>query len=83
MPLPPIDVLTLGNAIVDVLAQTDEAFLIAKGVRKGAMQLIDETRAEDLYGGMGPATIMSGGSAANTAVGRRLPGRARPASSAR
>ena len=69
MPHPPIDVLTLGNAIVDVLAQTDEAFLIAKGVRKGAMQLIDEARAEELYGSMGQATIISGGSAANTAVG--------------
>ena len=69
MPHPPIDVLTLGNAIVDVLAPTDEAFLVAKGVQKGAMQLIDETRADELYDSMGPATIMSGGSAANTAAG--------------
>jgi sugar/nucleoside kinase (ribokinase family) len=64
-----IDVLTLGNAIVDVLAHTDEAFLVAKKVHKGAMQLIDEARAEELYGDMGPATIISGGSAANTAAG--------------
>jgi sugar/nucleoside kinase (ribokinase family) len=64
-----IDVLTLGNAIVDVLAQTDDAFLVAQGVRKGAMQLIDEDRAERLYEVMGPATVMSGGSGANTAVG--------------
>jgi sugar/nucleoside kinase (ribokinase family) len=65
----PIDVLTLGNAIVDVLAQTDEAFLVAQNVHKGAMQLIDEQRAEQLYGAMGPATIVSGGSGANTAAG--------------
>jgi len=65
----PIDVLTLGNAIVDVLAHTDEAFLLQKNVHKGAMQLIDEARAEELYGDMGPAIIVSGGSAANTAAG--------------
>ncbi|HZB36790.1 MAG TPA: adenosine kinase [Beijerinckiaceae bacterium] len=64
-----IDVLAIGNAIVDVIAQTDEAFLTREGVRKGAMQLIDEARAEHLYGAMGPATIVSGGSGANTAVG--------------
>lgn len=64
-----IDVLTLGNAIVDVLAHTDEAFLLAKNVHKGAMQLIDEARAEELYGDMGPAIVVSGGSAANTAAG--------------
>jgi sugar/nucleoside kinase (ribokinase family) len=64
-----IDVLTLGNAIVDVLAHTDEAFLLQKKVHKGAMQLIDEARAEELYGDMGPAVIVSGGSAANTAAG--------------
>src|SRR5919112_2005768 len=67
--MPSIDVLTLGNAIVDVLAQTDEAFLVAQKVHKGAMQLIDEARAEELYGAMGPATIISGGSGANTAAG--------------
>ena len=65
----PIDVLTLGNAIVDVLAHTDEAFLLQKNVHKGAMQLIDQARAEELYGDMGPAIIVSGGSAANTAAG--------------
>jgi len=64
-----IDVLTLGNAIVDVLAHTDEAFLIEKKVHKGAMQLIDEARAEELYRDMGPAIIVSGGSGANTAAG--------------
>ncbi|MXQ11844.1 adenosine kinase [Microvirga makkahensis] len=64
-----IDVLTLGNAIVDVLAHTDEAFLLQKKVHKGAMQLIDEARAEELYRDMGPAIIVSGGSGANTAAG--------------
>lgn len=64
-----IDVLTLGNAIVDVLAHTDEAFLLKKKIHKGAMVLIDEPRAEELYGDMGPAVIVSGGSGANTAVG--------------
>src|SRR3954469_13601490 len=69
MPQDSVDVLTIGNAIVDVLAQTDDAFLVAQGVHKGAMQLIDEARAESLYAAMGPATIISGGSGANTAVG--------------
>lgn len=69
MPKTSLDVLALGNAIVDVLAQTDEAFLAAQGVAKGAMQLIDEARAEAILDAMGPATIVSGGSAANTAVG--------------
>jgi sugar/nucleoside kinase (ribokinase family) len=63
------DVLGLGNAIVDVISQTDDDFLIAHGLRKGGMMLIDETRAEDLYKAMGPATIISGGSAANTIIG--------------
>ena len=70
MPAPSsTDVLVLGNAIVDVIARTDEAFLVAQGVSKGAMQLIDEARAEELSAAMGPATIVSGGSGANTAVG--------------
>ena len=64
-----LDILALGNAIVDVLAQTDERFLVEHGLAKGSMQLIDEGRAEALYAAMGPATIVSGGSAANTAVG--------------
>jgi sugar/nucleoside kinase (ribokinase family) len=63
------DILTIGNAIVDLIAETDEAFLVAQGLHKGAMQLVDEPRAEALYAAMGPAVIVSGGSAANTAVG--------------
>lgn len=69
MPATPVDVLALGNAIVDVIAPADEAFLAARGVRKGAMQLVDEAGAEALFGAMGAATVVSGGSAANTAVG--------------
>jgi sugar/nucleoside kinase (ribokinase family) len=69
MPQTNIDVLTIGNAIVDVLARTDETFLVSQSLAKGAMQLIDENRAESLYGLMGPAVVVSGGSAANTAGG--------------
>src|SRR5947207_1694304 len=63
------DVLGIGNAIFDVLVQTDEAFLAAHGMSKGGMALIDEVRATAIYRDMGPATEMSGGSAANTIVG--------------
>ena len=63
------DVLGIGNAIFDVLVQTDEAFLARQQMTKGSMALIDEARAAAIYGAMGPATKMSGGSAANTIVG--------------
>ena len=63
------DVLGIGNAIFDVLVQTDEGFLSRHGMAKGGMALIDESRASAIYGDMGPATKMSGGSAANTIVG--------------
>jgi sugar/nucleoside kinase (ribokinase family) len=63
------DVLGIGNAIFDVLVQTDEGFLASHGMTKGGMALIDEARALAVYKAMGPATEMSGGSAANTIVG--------------
>ena len=63
------DVLGIGNAIFDVLVQTDEGFLAKHGMTKGGMALIDEARAAAIYRDMGPATEMSGGSAANTIVG--------------
>src|SRR4030088_2189172 len=63
------DVLGIGNAIFDVLVQTDEGFLSRHGMTKGGMALIDEARATAIYGDMGPAPEMSGGSAANTIVG--------------
>jgi sugar/nucleoside kinase (ribokinase family) len=63
------DVLGIGNAIFDVLVRTDEKFLADHGMTKGGMSLIDEARAASIYRDMGPATEMSGGSAANTIVG--------------
>ncbi len=69
MPSARYDVLGIGNAIVDVIARAEEDFLLAQGMRKGTMALIDEKRAEAIYDAMGPAVEMSGGSAANTIVG--------------
>jgi sugar/nucleoside kinase (ribokinase family) len=63
------DVLGIGNAIFDILVQTDESFLSRHGMTKGGMALIDEARALSIYQDMGPAIEMSGGSAANTIVG--------------
>src|SRR5215813_11498278 len=63
------DVLAIGNAIFDVLVRADEDFLESHGMIKGGMALIDEPRAAAIYNDMGPATEMSGGSAANTIVG--------------
>ena len=67
--MPDYDVLCIGNAIVDIIAQCDEAFLADNGIIKGAMNLIDAERAELLYRRMGPALEASGGSAGNTAAG--------------
>lgn len=64
-----VDVVGIGNALVDVLSQESDAFVVAQGLTKGAMQLVDEARARALYGAMGPAVEVSGGSAANTIVG--------------
>ncbi len=61
-----IDVLGIGNAIVDVLSQTDDDFLSENGLAKGTMTLIDADQAEGLYAKMGPSVEVSGGSAANT-----------------
>ncbi len=63
------DVLTLGNAIVDVIATAEDDFLVSHAIQKGGMTLIDEARAETLYEAMGPGQVVSGGSAANTAAG--------------
>lgn len=63
------DVLGIGNALFDVLVRTEEAFLARHGMTKGSMSLIDEARAAAIYKDMGPATEVSGGSAANTIVG--------------
>src|SRR3982074_3586833 len=63
------DVVGIGNAIVDVIARTEDDFLVKHGMRKGTMALIDEGRAGAIYDAMGPAVEISGGSAANTIVG--------------
>jgi sugar/nucleoside kinase (ribokinase family) len=63
------DVTAIGNAIVDVLAKSDDALLEQHNLKKGAMSLIDAVDAERLYGIMGPGREASGGSAANTAAG--------------
>lgn len=64
-----LDVVAIGNAIVDVIATVDDAFLAANGVGKGVMTLVDQQRSAELYAAMPPAREISGGSAANTAAG--------------
>jgi sugar/nucleoside kinase (ribokinase family) len=63
------DVLAIGNALVDVIAHADDAFVREQGIEKGAMTLIDAERAESFYAQMPPAVEASGGSAGNTVVG--------------
>ena len=63
------DVLGVGNAIVDILAQTDEAFLDRHGMAKGGMTLVDEAQAHAIYAAMGSGVEASGGSAGNTIAG--------------
>jgi sugar/nucleoside kinase (ribokinase family) len=69
MPDPRLDVLCIGNAIVDVIANASDEFLTEEGLVKGSMRLIDAEEAERLYSHMGPAHQVSGGSAGNTAAG--------------
>ncbi len=69
MTAPRLDVLAIGNAIVDVIADADDRFLAEQGLTKGMMRLIDGREAERLYAAMGPARELSGGSAGNTAAG--------------
>jgi sugar/nucleoside kinase (ribokinase family) len=64
-----LDVLCIGNAIVDVIAAADDDFLAREGLDKGSMRLIDAEEATRLYGRMGPGREISGGSAGNTAAG--------------
>ncbi|MCT0201915.1 adenosine kinase [Synechococcus sp. CS-602] len=64
-----LDVIGIGNAIVDVLVQSDDRFLEDHQLHKGAMALVDEAQAERLYAAMGPGLETSGGSAANTLAG--------------
>ncbi|MBB5704819.1 adenosine kinase [Sphingopyxis panaciterrulae] len=69
------DVAAIGNAIVDVIARTDDALIETEGLVKGSMRLIDAAEATRLYAAMGPAVEMSGGSAANTLAGLAALGR--------
>jgi sugar/nucleoside kinase (ribokinase family) len=69
MTQPRYDVLAIGNAIVDVIADADDDFLAAQKLDKASMRLIDEAEAERLYAAMGSGRELSGGSAGNTAAG--------------
>jgi sugar/nucleoside kinase (ribokinase family) len=63
------DVIGIGNAIVDIIGRCEDSFLKDRSLQKGAMQLVDADAVSTLYGSMGPAVEISGGSAANTIVG--------------
>ncbi|HEX7857453.1 MAG TPA: adenosine kinase [Sphingobium sp.] len=72
---PSLDVVAIGNAIVDVIARADDELLAMHSLVKGSMQLVDTATAELLYDNMGPGLEMSGGSAANTLAGMAALGR--------
>ena len=67
--IPRLDILAIGDAVVDVIASCDDAFLGAHQLPKGSMQLIDQAAADALYAAMGAARESSGGSAANSVAG--------------
>ena len=64
-----LDIVAIGDAIVDVIATTDDAFIERHGLPRGGMQLLDAAQADALYAAMGPAREISGGSAANSMAG--------------
>jgi len=64
-----LDVVGMGNAIVDVLAEVPDSVLAELGLVRGSMELVDLRRAEEIYSALGPAVEVSGGSAANTVAG--------------
>ncbi len=64
-----LDIVAIGNAIVDVIAKADDDFITRVGIAMGAMRLVDTATAEGLYSRMAPGIEASGGSAANTAAG--------------
>ena len=70
-----LDVLGIGNAIVDTISRAGDDALVDLGLAKGGMALVDEARAAALYEKMGPTTVISGGSAANTMAGLASLGR--------
>jgi sugar/nucleoside kinase (ribokinase family) len=69
MPGTQFDVVAIGNAIVDIIGRCDDAFLERHGAPKGHMRLVDTATINGIYGSMGPAIEISGGSAANTVAG--------------
>ncbi|HEX7871563.1 MAG TPA: adenosine kinase, partial [Sphingobium sp.] len=72
---PTLDIVAIGNAIVDVIARADDDFLATHSLVKGGMQLVDTATAELLYSNMGAGLEVSGGSAANTLAGMAALGR--------
>src|SRR4051794_41740212 len=64
-----LDIVAIGDAIVDVIATCDDSFLESRGFEKGSMRLLTEGQASDLYRAIGPAREISGGSAANSMAG--------------
>jgi sugar/nucleoside kinase (ribokinase family) len=64
-----LDIVAIGDAIVDVIATCDDSFLDAHKLAKGSMQLLTPDQADNLYSAMGPAREISGGSAANSMAG--------------
>ncbi|HKT85939.1 MAG TPA: adenosine kinase [Novosphingobium sp.] len=66
---PTLDVIAIGNAIIDVIANCEDGLIGQLGLARGGMTLIDADQARDLYRAMGPAREISGGSAANTLAG--------------
>jgi sugar/nucleoside kinase (ribokinase family) len=69
-----LDIIAIGNALVDVLSPAADDFIAASGLTKGAMQLINAEQATDLYSHMGPGREISGGSAGNTVAGAAMMG---------
>ena len=61
-----LDIVAIGDAIVDVIATCEDSFLDAHKLVKGSMQLLTPDQADNLYSAMGPAREISGGSAANS-----------------
>jgi sugar/nucleoside kinase (ribokinase family) len=66
---PSLDIVAIGDAIVDVIATADDAFIEKRGLPRGGMQLLTTEQADELYAAMGPAREISGGSAANSMAG--------------
>ncbi len=69
MSSPVPDIVAIGDAIVDVIATCDDAFLGAQGLEKGTMSLLSPDDADRLYEAMGQAQLVSGGSTANSLAG--------------